>query len=475
MAEVKDTSSKRPAGILPDRAQPHNHKVEQAVLAAMLREPKSCVDIVVSLIGGSPENFYSAAHRDIFTAAIELNAAGTAPDLLSVAQQLRSAGKLDAVGGELYLAELFSAIATTVNIESWCKILLNLSMLRRMINACSGALVKCFDNDAEPVKLVEEIETDIYNIRNVGQPDVIRDLKLLIKEEFQALMDIRDKKVEVGIPTGFAQVDEFTGGLKAGEMFVLAARPSIGKTSLALNIIANVAYRKEKKYPVAFFSLEMTDRQIARRLLCTEAQVSERLFWDGSFKDNDLNRLSGAASKVRNAKLFIDPTGGISISELRAKARRLKSEHDIQLIVIDYLQLMHADSRVDGRQQEVAEISGGIKKLAKDLQVPILVLAQLNREIDKNASANARPKLAHLRESGAIEQDADIVCFLHRNRDDAKNLADGASVEAEWIIEKNRNGQTGMVKLLFYPSRMEFVAASPMSEEFAPGATALQQ
>ena len=475
MAEVKNTSSQRPAGILPDRAQPHNHKIEQAVLASMLREPKSCVDIVVSLLGSSPENFYSAAHRDIFSAAIELNAAGTAPDLLSVAQKLRSAGKLEAVGGEIYLAELFSAIATTVNIESWCQIILNLSMLRRMINACSGALVKCYDNDAEPVKLVEEIETDIYNIRNVGQPDVIRDLKVLIKEEFQALMDIRDKKVEVGIPTGYAQVDEYTGGLKAGEMFVLAARPSIGKTSLALNIIANVAYRGAKPRPVAFFSLEMTDRQIARRLLCTEAQVSERLFWDGSFKDTDLTRLSGAAAKVRNAKLFIDPTGGISISELRAKARRLKSEHDIQLIVIDYLQLMHADSRVDGRQQEVAEISGGIKKLAKDLQVPILVLAQLNREIDKNASANARPKLAHLRESGAIEQDADIVCFLHRNRDDAKNLADGASVDAEWIIEKNRNGQTGTVKLLFYPSRMEFVAASPMSDEFAPGSATAQQ
>ena len=471
MAEVKNTSSQRPAGILPDRAQPHNHKIEQAVLAAMLREPKSCVDIVISLIGSSPENFYSAAHRYIFSAAIELNAAGTAPDLLSVAQKLRSAGKLDAIGGEVYLAELFSAIATTVNIEAWCKILLNLSMLRRMINACSGALVKCYDNDAEPVKLVEEIETDIYNIRNVGQPDVIKDLKLLIKEEFQALMDIRNKKVEVGIPTGFAQVDEFTGGLKPGEMFVLAARPSIGKTSLALNIIANVVYRCSNPRPVAFFSLEMTDRQIARRLICTEAQISERLFWDGSFKDNDLARVTTAASKISKAKLYIDPTGGISISELRAKARRLKSEHDIQLIVIDYLQLMHADSRLDGRQQEVAEISGGIKKLAKDLQIPILVLAQLNREIDKNASANARPKLAHLRESGAIEQDADIVCFLHRNRDDAKNLADGASVDAEWIIEKNRNGQTGMVKLLFYPSRMEFVAAAPMSEEFAPGAT----
>lgn len=475
MTEVKNTSSQRPAGILPDRAQPHNHKIEQAVLASMLREPKSCVDIVISLIGSSPENFYSAAHRDIFSAAIELNAAGTAPDLLSVAQKLRSAGKLDAVGGEIYLAELFSAIATTVNIEAWCKILLNLSMLRRMINACSGALVKCYDNDAEPVKLVEEIETDIYNIRNVGQPDVIKDLKLLIKEEFQALMDIRNKKVEVGIPTGFTKVDEFTGGLKPGEMFVLAARPSIGKTSLALNIIANVVYRNPNPRPVAFFSLEMTDRQIARRLICTEAQISERLFWEGSFKDSDLSKVTTAASKISKAKLYIDPTGGISISELRAKARRLKSEHDIQLIVIDYLQLMHADSRLDGRQQEVAEISGGIKKLAKDLQIPILVLAQLNREIDKNASANARPKLAHLRESGAIEQDADIVCFLHRNRDDSKNLPDGASTDAEWIIEKNRNGQTGMVKLLFYPSRMEFVAASPMSEEFAPGTTQQQQ
>ena len=473
MAEVKNTSS-RPAGILPDRAQPHNHKIEQAVLAAMLREPKTCVDIAVSVIGTSTENFYNAAHRDIFSAITALNAAGTPPDVLSVAQKLRSAGKLEAVGGDVYLAELFSSIATTVNMESWCKILLNLAMLRRMINACSGALVKCFDNDADPVRLVEEIETDIYNIRNVGQPDVVKDLKLLITEEFNALMAIRDHKMEVGIPTGFHQVDEFTGGLKPGEMFVLAARPSIGKTSLALNIIANVAYRNPKPRPVAFFSLEMTDKQIARRLLCTEAQISERLFWDGSFKNSDLAKLSGAASRIRNAELYIDPTGGLTISELRAKARRLKSEHDIQLIVIDYLQLMHADSRVDGRQQEVAEISGGIKKLAKDLQIPVLVLAQLNREIDKNVSASARPKLAHLCESGAIEQDADIVCFLHRNRDDSKNLADGASTDAEWIIEKNRNGQTGMVKLLFYPSRMEFVAAAPMSEQFAPGSTVTQ-
>ena len=477
MAEVngKNSVSKRPAGILPDRAQPHNLKVEQAVLAAILREPKSCVDTVIEKLGTTGDAFYSAANRNIFVSAVELHKAGTAPDLLSVAQKLKASDKLDAAGGELYLAEIYAAIATTVNIESWCEILRNLAMLRRMIDACSGALMKCFDNDADPDKLVEEIETDIYNIRTSGATEAIRDLRQLVAQEFQMLMDIKDHRIEVGIPTGYTPLDDFTGGLKKGEMFVLAARPSIGKTTLGLNIISNVAIKGEKRRPVAFFSLEMTDSQIARRLLCTEAGIPESVFWNGTFNDSDMVKLTTAAANIRTANLFIDPTGGLTISELRANARRLKNEHDIQLIVIDYLQLMHADSRLDGRQQEVAEISGGIKKLAKDLQIPILVLAQLNREIDKNASANARPKLAHLRESGAIEQDADIVCFLHRNRDDSKNLAEGASTEAEWIIEKNRNGQTGMVKLLFYPSRMEFVAAAPMGEEFAPGSATAQQ
>ncbi|MBR7121328.1 MAG: replicative DNA helicase [Lentisphaeria bacterium] len=471
MAEIagKTSVSVRPAGILPDRAQPHNLKVEQAVLAAMLREPKSCVDTVVEKLGSSGDAFYSAANRSIFLAAVELNKAGSVPDLLSVAQKLKASEKLEAAGGELYLAEIYSAIATTVNIESWCEILRNLAMLRRMIDACSGALMKCFDNDADPDKLVEEIETDIYNIRTSGAVETIRDLRVLVAQEFQTLLDIKNKKIEVGIPTGYSPLDDFTGGLKKGEMFVLAARPSIGKTTLGLNIIANVAMKGEKRRPVAFFSLEMTDNQIARRLLCTEAGIPESVFWNGTFNDSDMHKLTAAAANIRDAQLFIDPTGGLTISELRAKARRLKNEHDIQLIVIDYLQLMHADSRVDGRQQEVAEISGGIKKLAKDLNVPVLVLAQLNREIDKNASPNARPKLAHLRESGAIEQDADIVTFLHRNRDDAKNIADGASTEAELIVEKNRNGKIGTVKLNFYPSKMLFEAAPPIGREYAPG------
>jgi replicative DNA helicase len=337
-----------------------------------------------------------------------------------------------------------------------------------MIDVCSGALMKCYDSDADATKLVEEIETDIYNVRGGEQSQVIRNIPELIKEEFRVLCEISQGKHEVGIPTGFTPIDDCTGGLKPGEMFVLAARPSIGKTSLALNVLRNVALNGTRPRPVAFFSLEMTCEQIARRLLCTESQIPESAFWNRSFQDSDLIRLTSAVERLNNANIFIDPTGGITIAEMRAKARRLKMQHNIELIVIDYLQLMHADGRIESRQQEVAEISGGIKKLAKDLKVPILVLAQLNREVDKATGAGARPKLAHLRESGTIEQDADIVSFLHRDREESKGATVGSSVEAEWIIEKNRNGRTGNFKLLFYPSRMEFLPASPCSEEFAP-------
>ncbi|MBE6378261.1 MAG: replicative DNA helicase [Lentisphaerae bacterium] len=472
MVETTEKKSVRPAGILPDRAQPHNLKVEQAVLSAMFRDPKGCIDTVISKLGPTGDAFYGAANRSIYSAIVELHRSDSIPDLLSVAQKLHSSEKLEAAGGEIYLAEIYSAIATAVNVESWCDILRNYAMLRRMIDACSGALIKCYDNDADPDKLVEEIETDIYKIRTAGATETIRDLRMLVAQEFQTLMDIQNRNIEVGIPTGYAPLDDFTGGLKKGEMFVLAARPSIGKTSLGLNIISNVAIKGANRRPVAFFSLEMTDNQIARRLLCAESGIPESVFWNGAFNDTDMVKLTDAVTNIRDAQLFIDPTGGLTISELRAKARRLKNEHDIQLIVIDYLQLMHADARIDSRQQEVAEISGGIKKLAKDLDIPVLVLAQLNREIDKNSSANARPKLAHLRESGAIEQDADIVTFLHRNRDDAKNLPDGASTEAELIVEKNRNGKTGVVKLNFFPSRMLFEAAPPVGREYAPGGDA---
>ena len=458
----------RPAGILPDRARPHAVQVEKAVLGAMLSEPETCIDLAVEQFNRN-DVFYMPAHREIYRVLLELQQKKSGSvDAVTVAQKLREEEKLDAVGGELYLAELIASVATTVNLESWCQTLLKFATLRRMINVCSDALLKCYDSNADAVKVVEEIESDIYNVRGEEANRSIVSIADLVAGQFEELMQIAEGKREVGIPTGFAPIDDCTGGLKPGEMFVLAARPSIGKTSLALNVLRNVAMNREKPRAVAFFSLEMTEQQIARRILCTESQIPESVFRSHSFQYSDLARMTGAVDAIRKAQIYIDPTSGLSIAELRAKARRLKAQKNIELIVIDYLQLMHADGRIESRQQEVAEISGGIKKLAKDLKVPVLVLAQLNRDIDKASGANARPKLANLRESGAIEQDADIVSFLHRNREESKGVANSASVEAEWIIEKNRNGRTGNFKLLFYPARMEFLPAAPCSEDFAP-------
>ena len=470
MAFEQKAGEQRPAGILPDRAQPHDPEVEKAVLAAMLREPESCVDTVIMFLHDA-DVFYSHIHREIYQVIRELHDDNSkAVDLVTISHELQTKGKLDAVGGNAYLAELYNAISTTVNIEAWCNILKKYAILRRMIDVCSGALGKCYDSGADAASLVEEIENDIYKVRGEEAANNIVELKDIIKDEFQSLMSLLEDNAEAGISTGYAAIDKMTGGLKPGEMFVLAARPSIGKTSLALNVIANVALKKYTPRPrkVAFFSLEMTSSQITRRLLCSEAGVPESVFWNKTFNHADLTKFTSAASEFYNASIFIDETAGLSIAELRAKARRLKMKENIELIVIDYLQLMHADGRVDSRQQEVAEISGGIKALAKDLKIPVLVLAQLNREVDKTAGAGAKPKLANLRESGSIEQDADVVTFLHRNREDAKTVAQDGSVEALWIVEKNRNGQIGEVRMNFFPSRTRFEVASPRSEEDCP-------
>jgi replicative DNA helicase len=274
------------------------------------------------------------------------------------------------------------------------------------------------------------------------------------------LIAIAKGDVEPGIPTGFPDLDKLIGGgLKRGEMFVLAARPSIGKTALALNIIRNIIMKEtEPRKKVAFFSLEMTDTQIAQRMLCTEARIPITAFYERRFEPSDTPRLTGAVTNLRKAKLFIDATPGISVYELRAKARKLKAQEGIDLIVIDYLQLMKAGGAEESRQVTVANISGGLKAIAKELNIPVLVLAQLNRETEKGGSGkqeDALPKLSNLRESGAIEQDADVVCFIHRNRDDSKE-GSGKDAVTHLIVEKNRNGKTGTVKVQFVKELMEF-------------------
>ncbi|MFA7231720.1 MAG: replicative DNA helicase, partial [Victivallaceae bacterium] len=448
-----------------------NIEAERAILSAMLREPRPCVDIAIEHLTGE-DVFYSNIHREIFKAICELyNETDLGVDLISVAHKLAKNSKLEDIGGEVFLAELYGAIATTANLDTWCGIVREFATLRKMINVCSEALVECYDVESEVKVLVDKLETKIFDIRFANTQSDIVHIKDSIIESFKNIQKILNKEVEVGIKTGFCDLDKYVIGFKPGEMFVLAARPSIGKTSLALNFIRNVALKGNKNRSVAFFSLEMTTEQITRRLLCTEAGVSESKFFDGSFAAHDMPKLTQAVNTLKNSQIFIDPTGGLTISELRAKARRLKMKENIELVVIDYLQLMKADGKVESRQQEVADISSGIKKLAKDLNVPVLVLAQLNREVEKASGPAARPKLSHLRESGAIEQDADVVAFLHRDRDEAKSMSPEdmrKGLESLLIIEKNRNGETGLVDLLFFPQRMEFVTKSKYGAEDRP-------
>jgi len=473
--KIEKTAGIRERSISPvqaqERPQPHDPGAERAVLASMLLEPRPCVDTFIEKLG-SEKVFYSPAFRAIGRAILELQKEDKGIDIITVADRLSREGRLEHIGGEMFLLDIQNSIATTANMEEWCRIVRGYSILREMIGTCAQSLEKCYSPDKDVEEIVGEIESDIYNIRHGHtQPEIIEFSKY-IEETFRQVEKIIMNQVEIGIPTGYCDLDRLIIGLKPGEMIVLAARPSIGKTSLALNIVRNIALKASKSRSVAFFSLEMTAEQLTRRLLCTEAGVSESRFYDGSFnKKGELMRLTKAAGTLRNANIFIDPTSGITIAELSAKARRLKMKHNIDIVVIDYLQLMKAGSNIDSRQQEVAEISSGIKKLAKDLNIPVLVLAQLNREVEKTSGKASKPRLSHLRESGAIEQDADIVVFLHRDRDETKDVSPEVlekGVDAELIVEKNRNGATGIVGLKFIPQIMEFRSNSRYSDEDNP-------
>ncbi len=475
---------------MPQTADYADYGMERSVLACILADP-GCINTVSSMLGvrirpstqgknaaegdltGFARNakimFRDPKHAAIYQSMLEVNSrTGNPPDLLSIEDNLRRSGRLEMVGGVGALLDIQASIGSVANVENWCGILRQWAMLREMINACTSALQLCREPGGKDIHdLLDGIEQTFFAVRNDFVRSEIKNIAELVEEAFTHFVDLMNKKVEPGIPTGFPDLDKLLGGgLKKQEMVVLAARPSIGKTALALNIARNIAMKQvpgQKRKSVAFFSLEMSAEQVAQRLLCTESKVSLSSISDGSFNIEETQRLGSGVSALSDANLFIDPTGGLSIFELRAKARKLKeAEAGLDLIIIDYLQLMRAGdvSSRDGRQVEVSAISGGIKKLAKDLDIPILVLSQLNREVEKTPNnKTARPRLSNLRESGSIEQDADVVVFLHRDRDEAKeNNREAArnGVESLLLVEKNRNGKTGEVKVNFFPSLMEF-------------------
>ena len=410
--------------------------------------------------------FREPVHAAIYEAMLNLSESKLEIDVLSVSDWLSRAGRLEMVGGTEALIELQSHIVSAAHLESWCHLLRDYAMLREMMKTCSNSLNSANRGTTtsnscwtmwNPASSMSATNSSSPKSSNCGDSS---------GETFQELNDIADHKCAPGLPTEFPDLDRLIGGgLKPGEMFVLAARPSIGKTALALNIIRNIINREVdgQRKSVLFFSLEMTDKQIVQRLLCTEARVPLSSFYDGSFQKADMTKLTAAVANLRQANLFIDSTSAISVFELRAKARKLRELNKIDLIAVDYLQLMRAGDRAaESRQVEVAAISGGLKAIAKELKVPVLVLAQLSRESEKSngpKNENPLPKLSHLRESGAIEQDADVVVFLHRNRDDSKEdnaEAQKDGIKSMLIVEKNRNGRTGIVNMRFIPSLMEF-------------------
>src|SRR5713226_4586680 len=430
------------------RAPPHSVEAEQGVLGSMLISPREAIAEVVEKI--NEEYFYVPAHQTIYTVLVDLWNAGQAIDLITFTQVLRDRNLLETVGGAAAVTSLFTFVPTAANVGYYLEIVRDKYILRQIIATSTESVRRAYEEQEEVNNLLDEVEQRIFA---VGE-DRFKGEMLSMKEQVISTLESIEKLFEnkgaiTGVSTGFRDLDKLTSGLHSSEMIVIAARPSMGKTALAMNIAEHAAI--EVKLPVAIFSLEMSAQQLVQRMLCSRARVNLAKTRDGFLGEADFPKLTHAASKLAEAKLFIDDSGGLSILELRAKARRLKAQQDVQLIVVDYLQLLRSTSRraQDNRQLEISEISAGLKGLAKELKIPLIVVAQLNRQPE--ARSGGKPRLSDLRESGSIEQDADLVGLLVRPEiyeEDEEARAE-KSGEAELIIAKQRNGPVGEIPLTF--------------------------
>lgn len=426
---------------------PQAVEVEKNLIGAALKDKNAFLE--ASRCINEPEVFYKDAHKIIFKAMIDLDKANEAIDILTVSEMLKKSGSLNSVGGELYLMELARDVVFSENIESHAKIINEKHILRMLITSSRDITAKAFDNPENVDELLDTVEKQIFDIASKKSKSDFSHISADIGELLQKINDVTQSGKSSGIPTGYPKLDALTGGIQDTDMLIVAGRPGTGKTSFALSLAANMAIKAENKVPVAIFSLEMSKIQLLKRLLCAEARIDMHALNTGRLSTKDLQRLANATTPMANAPMYIDDTPGISVMEMRAKARRLKSEHNIGIIFIDYLQLMTAssgDGNFQSRENEISYISRSIKGLAKDLDIPIFALSQLNRSVESR-SKDARPQLSDLRESGAIEQDADIVMFVYRPKDD--DMGPEGAAKSEIIVEKQRNGPTGSIPVTF--------------------------
>ncbi len=453
-----------------DRLPPHSPEAEQGVLGCILLSPNECLGECVEKFKERAEVFYDLRHQTIFSTLVEMYESREAIDIITLQQRLKNKQLLEEVGGIAYLSGLPDVVPSAANLSFYLDIVQEKHLLRRMIHTCTGVVGRVYDYEGDVEALLDEVERDILRIsesRVQGHTNAIKDL---VKKAINTIEDFHKQQgMLTGVGTGFADFDKMTSGLHAGEMIVIAARPSMGKTSLAMNIAEHVSI--EQRLPVGVFSLEMTSESLVLRMLCSRSRVNLRNVRDGFLAERDFPKLTGAAGKLANAPLFIDDSSSLSILQFRAKARRMFQQFGIKLFVVDYLQLLHSTARrAENRQQEISDISSGIKSLAKELKVPIIVLSQLNRELEREK--NRKPRLSDLRESGAIEQDADVVGLLYKpssEDDEAVTSADEQEAEpVNLLIAKQRNGPTGEVELTFLKSYTRFESKAKVSDEDVP-------
>ena len=432
------------------KVPPHDLEAEQAILGSMLTDKDAVISAIEVL---REEDFYREDNKAIYEAIFNLYNRAEPVDIITVKSELESMGKFEQVGGLEYLAELPEKVPTTANAMKYIKIVEEKSTLRRLIRTANEIIDLGYDQTEDVEDIMEGAEKKIFNIMQEKNQKGYSPLKDVLVESFTQLEELYNKKQHItGVPTGFAELDYKTAGLHGSELILIAARPAMGKTAFALNIATNAAVRAN--VPVAVFSLEMSKEQLVNRILCSEAMVDSNKVRTGKLEEDDWVKLAGAIGPLSEAEIYIDDTPGINVTEIRAKCRKLKLEKNIGMVVIDYLQLVQGSNKRNGsREQEISEISRSLKILAKELNVPVIALSQLSRAAEQRP--DHRPMLSDLRESGAIEQDADIVTFLYR--DDYYNKDSEKKDIAEVIIAKHRGGSTGTVELLWLGSYTKFV------------------
>ena len=440
-----------------DRLPPQAVEIEKAIVGAMLIDGRA-VDRAIELLG--KDSFYERRHGHIFSAIVTLSESGKAVDQLTVGEQLTRRGQLDMIGGVVYLAELAGGVASAANVEYHAEIVMERALGRSLIDASAEISRRAYQAQTRSDELLDWAEQRIFSLseRRLGQgPESIDSVLVQTIEQIEAAR--LSRSAVSGIDTGFTDLNALTSGFQPGDLIILAARPSVGKTALALSFACRAAVTHN--VGVLIFSLEMTKTQVAQRLLCIETRVDLKKLRTGSMVDEDWKHLTRNLGRLAQAPIHIDDTSQLTVLEARAKARRLQREHGVDLIIVDYLQLMTTHESVGSREQEVSRISRGLKALAKELKVPVLALSQLSRAVESRT--DKRPMLSDLRESGSIEQDADVVMFIYRPEVYGLKSPDGASLqgEAEIIIGKQRNGPVGSVPLMWNAESASFENAAP--------------